>query len=168
MKVDKTPLLVLLILVAVAAGQFARHYPELPETIAVHFGSDGRANGWSDKDAFVLTYGAVEAIIVLTALALAFLGDRIPTSSVNLPNRDYWLAPERRRETLRFAWTRVAWLEAATLAFLIAVAEIIFRANRTAGPPTLTSDFFVVLAAFVVAILWQSVSMMLRFRTPKE
>lgn len=168
MKIDKTPLLVLLILAAVAASQFARHYPELPQTIAVHFAVDGRANGWSHKDAFVLTYGAVEAAIVLAALGLAFLGHRIPANFLNIPNRDYWLAPERRRETLRYAWTRVIWLEAATLAFLIAIAEIIFRANRAAGSPTLTSNFFVVLVAFVVAIIWQSVSMMLRFRRLDE
>ncbi len=168
MKIDKTPLLVLLILAVIAASQFARHYPDLPETIAVHFAADGRANGWSHKDAFVLTYGAIEAMIVLAALALAFLGDKIPARALNIPNGDYWLAPERRRETLRYTWTRVIWLEAATMAFLIAIAEIIFRANRAAGSPTLSSNFFVVLAAFIVAIIWQSVSMMLRFRTPDE
>ena len=168
MKVDKTPLLVLLTLAVIAASQFANNYQELPETIAVHFAADGRANGWSNKDAFVLSYGAIEAMIVLAALGLGFLGHKIPASFLNIPNSDYWLAPERRCETLRYTWTRVIWLEAATMAFLIAIAEIIFRANRAAGSPTLTSSFFVVLVAFVVAIIWQSVSMMLRFRTHDE
>lgn len=166
MRVDRTPLFVLVVLAVVAAGQFATHYPELPQTMAVHFGADGRANGWSDKGAFTVAYAAVEAVILLAAVALALFGDRIPTNALNIPNADYWLAPERRRETLRFTWTRVVWLETATMAFLIAVAEVVFRANRAEGPPALTSNFFVVLAAFVVAIVWQSVSMMLRFRVP--
>ena len=168
MKVDRTPLLVLLALIVVAATQFASHYPELPQTIAVHFDAEGRANGWSDKGTFLITYGAVEAAILLAALALSLFGDRIPARNLNIPNPEYWLTPERRRETLRYTWTRVVWLEAATLAFLIAIAEIIFRANRGAGPPTLTRDFFIVLVAFVVAIIWQSVSMMLKFRVPAE
>lgn len=168
MNVDRTPLLVLLALAVIAATQAASSYPELPEALAVHFDAHGNANGWSGKDAFLITHGSIVVVMLLSALAVAFLGDRIPASILSIPNCEYWMTPERRRATLRYTWTRVLWIEAASLAFMIAIAEMIFRVNRSQGPPVLSPKFLYVLALFMVAIIWQSISMMLRFRLPKD
>jgi uncharacterized membrane protein len=162
-KVDRAPLTVLLILVAVAAGQLLHYYPRLPETIAVHFGPSGQADGWSAKTVFFPIYAAIEAAIVLAGLAMAFLGEKVPPSLLNMPNRDYWLSSERRSASLSFFWTQATWIEAATLAFLIVVAEFVFRANLAAGAPTLARDFVVVLVAFVAVVVWQSVRIVRRF-----
>lgn len=163
MKVDKTPLTVLLLLAAVASGQLLHYYPKLPETIVVHFGSSGQANGWSGKAGFFTIYGAIEAAIVLAGILLALFAERMPATFLNMPNRDYWLSPERREESLAFFWTQTIWIEAMALAFLIAVAEFVFRANLAAGAPTLTRDFVVVLVVFVAAVLWQSFRIVRRF-----
>jgi uncharacterized membrane protein len=166
MKVDRTPLTVLLILAAVAAGQLLHYYPRLPETIAVHFGASGRADGWAGKTGFFPIYAAIEAAIVLAGLAVAFLGERMPASFLNMPNRDYWLSPERRDESLAFFWTQAIWIEVATLAFLIVVAEFVFRANLAGGAPTLTRDFLLVLIVFVAGVLWLSFRIVRRFSRP--
>jgi uncharacterized membrane protein len=163
---DKTPLTVVLLLAAVAAYQFWHYYPDLPKMLATHFGVSGQADGWSDKGVFVLTYGLIEAALVLGAFLTARFGMRIPTGSLNMPNKDYWLAEERREESLRFVWNKVLWIEAATLAYLIVIAEIIFRANLAPGPPTLGRDFFVALIAFVVVMGWMCVHILVRFRLP--
>jgi uncharacterized membrane protein len=162
-KVDRTPLTLLLLLVVVGAGQLLHYYPRLPETVAVHFGVSGAPNGWSGKTPFVLTYAAIEAAMALAALAMAFFGERLPVSFLNMPNRDYWLAQERRGESLAFFWTRTVWIEVTTLAFLIVVAEFVFRANLAGGGQRLTGDFALVIIAFVVAVIWQSVEIVRRF-----
>lgn len=167
MKVDRTPLTVLFLLAAVAAGQLFHYYPRLPETIAVHFAASGQVNGWAGKAAFSATYAAIEAAIVLVGLGAALLGERMPTSFLNMPNREYWLAPERRAESLGFFWTQAAWMEVATLAFLIVVAEFVFRANLTEGPPTLTRDFSLVLVVFIAGVVWLSVRIFRRFSLPQ-
>lgn len=166
MKVDRTPLTVLLLLAVVAAGQLFHYYPKLPETIAVHFGSAGRANGWAGKVGFFPIYAAIEAAIVLAGLAAALFADRMPTSFLNMPNRDYWLSHERRAESLTFFWTQTIWIEAITLAFLIVVAEFVFRANLAGGAPRLARDFALVLVAFVAGVVWQSVRIVRRFSSP--
>jgi uncharacterized membrane protein len=166
-RVDRTSLTVLLLLTAVAAGQLLHYYPKLPPTIAVHFGTSGQANGWADKSAFFPIYAAIEAAIVLVGIAAAFTGERMPSSFLNMPNRDYWLSPGRREESLAFFWTQAIWIEAATLAFLIVVAEFVFRANLAGGAPTLTRDFLLVLAVFVASVVWLSVRIVRRFSRPE-
>jgi uncharacterized membrane protein len=162
-KVDRTPVTVLLLLVVAAAGQLLHYYPKLPETIAVHFGASGAPNGWSGKAIFFLIYAAIEAAMVLIGLAMIFFGDRAPGSFLNLPDRDYWLATERREESLTFFWTRTVWIEVTTLAFLIVVAEFIFRANLTGGAPKLAGDFGLIIVVFVAAVTWQSFRIIRRF-----
>lgn len=113
-EIDGTPLTVLLVLAALAAVQLVHHYPNLPGTITTHFGVSGQADGWSVKQSFFPTYGIIEAAMVVAAFLMARFAARIPTGALNIPNRDYWLAPERRSESLRFVWSQILWIEAAT------------------------------------------------------
>jgi uncharacterized membrane protein len=163
MKVDRTPLTVMLLLAAVAAAQLVHYYPKLPDTVATHFGPSGQADGWSGKAVFFLTYAAIEAAIAIAGFAMAFFGDRIPDSFLSMPNRDHWLSPERREKSLTFFWTQTVWIEVMTLAFLIVVAEFVFRANLTPGAPRLSGDFAALLIAFAVGVVWQSVRIVRRF-----
>ncbi len=164
MRLDRAPLTVLLLLAALAAAQMLHYHPMLPDSVAVHFGSGGEPNGWSDKTAFVLTYGATEAFVVLFGVALAFAIGRIPVALVNIPHREYWLSPERREGTVEFLSNQILWMEAATLAFLMVVAQLVFKANLGDAPPRLAGDFRYVLVAFVGATLWFVVRIVLRFR----
>ena len=163
MKLDRTPMTVLLLLAVVAAFQFVHYYPKLPETIAVHFGAGGEANGWNPRLTFMITYGIIEAIIILIAIAAAFLIEKTPTSMINLPNRDYWFSKERRQKTIEALSSQVIWFEVVTLAFMIAVAQMIFMVNLRAGPPVLPSDLWVILGAFIAAIVWMSVRLVRRY-----
>ena len=154
----------LLLLAALAAVQLIHYHPLLPDTIAVHFGTGGEPNGWSDKTEFVLVYGATEAFIVLFGVALALILDRTPVNFINIPHRDYWLSEERREGTITFMSSQILWMEAGTLAFLIAIAQLVFKENLGDAPPRLSGDFWYVLIAFVVAILWFSLRIILKFR----
>ena len=63
-----TAWLLFLMLMAVAA-HMAYYYPQLPDSVASHFGAGGRPDDWSSKG----TYAAV-IIAISAALALSFLG----------------------------------------------------------------------------------------------
>jgi hypothetical protein len=164
MKLNRAPITVLLLLAALAAAQMLHYHPLLPDSIAVHFGAGGEPNGWSDKTEFVLAYGATEAFIVLLGVALAFALGRIPVALVNIPHREYWLSPERREGTVEFLSKQIVWLEALTLAFLIVIAQLVFKGNLGDAPPRLSGDFWYVLVAFVGATLWVAIGIILRFR----
>ena len=67
--------------------------------VASHFDSAGQANAWMPRSTYWLLSIAVgmglPAFIIGGGYVLRFL----PVSLLNIPHRDYWLAPERREET---------------------------------------------------------------------
>jgi hypothetical protein len=73
----------------------------------------------------------------------------MPVSIINLPNKAFWLSPERREETFAFLYTQLAWLGCALLAFLLFVMELVFRANLHAPPQLNTAAFVPALLAFL-------------------
>ena len=163
MGLRRAPVTAMLALVAVAIVQFFHYYPILPARIAVHFGADGGPNGWGDTRTFMVTYGAVEAMIVVMALLMARILERAPASVVNIPNREYWLAAERRRDTLGYIAEQFLWLECLTLAFLVALAQTIFKVNLRSGVPSLPQDFWVTLVAFAAGVGWVCFRIVKRF-----
>lgn len=166
MRLDRAALTVLLLLAVLAAVQLIHYHPLLPDRVAVHFDTSGEPNGWDSKTEFVLVYGAIEAFIVLFGVAFAFFISKIPASLVNIPHREYWFAPERYEGTIGFLADYILWLEAATLGFLIATAQLVFKVNLGDAPPRLTGDFWYVMAAFVAVLIWLTVKIVLRFRRP--
>jgi uncharacterized membrane protein len=159
---------VLLLLAAVAAIQMTHYYPLLPERLAVHFGSSGEPDGWSSKGEFMVLFGAMEAFFVLFGVAFAILLDRVPLALINIPHKHYWFSPEKREESLEFMKNQILWIQTATLGFFVAIAQFIFRENLGSAPPRLSGSFWYVLIAFVAAILWFSLRIVLRFRAPRE
>jgi len=129
MKNTNIVLLLILVLLVVGALQLRYYYPLVPDPLATHFGTNMEADAWSAKRGFFITYGLIEIGMLIILLIPVFLQKRIPTSMINMPNRDYWFATERHEETWLKVSTFSLWMAAVTLAFLIAVAEAMFRAN---------------------------------------
>jgi uncharacterized membrane protein len=168
MRPNRAPVTVLLLLAVAAAIQMTHYYPLLPERLAVHFGTSGEANGWSSKAEFVVLFSAMEAFFVLFGLAFAVMLDRIPLALINIPHKDYWFSPERQEESRAFLRNQILWIEAATLGFLVALAQLMFKENLGSALPRLPGSFWYVMVAFVVAVLWFSVGIIRRFSRPSE
>jgi len=118
---------VLLLIVAVALMVVC--YPQLPERMASHFDGAGRANGWSSKAFF---FGVQVFVLLLVTVCFAILPRRIqtlPPDKINLPNKSYWLAPERREATMASVVSAITWFGCAVLVFLIAVTWLVIRVN---------------------------------------
>jgi serine/threonine-protein kinase len=103
---------------------------ELPERVATHFAADGHPNGYMSREecrSFMLefTLGGPIFIAVVTALFPLF----IPASLFNLPNREYWLAPERAADSRGFLSEQGIWFGCILLVFLIAVDWMVAAAN---------------------------------------
>ena len=104
------------LLVLIAAGAFVwLTSNDLPPVVASHFGPGGAANGFMSKDtytAFVLAVVvAVPALVGFSGLLVRVL----PPQLINLPHRQYWLAPQRKSATLES-------LSSMSLAFAIPLA----------------------------------------------
>ncbi len=127
-------LYVLLALIVVMIVQVLYYYPRLPDMMASHFNEAGEPDGWSSKSSFFAILGG---LIVLTALIFAGMGlwlPKLPTSIINLPQRDYWLAPERREETFRVLSEYMLWFGAVTMLLFVGMIHQIVQANLKADP----------------------------------
>jgi hypothetical protein len=53
----------------------------------------------------------------------------VPDALINLPNKSYWLAPERREETMRFFRAHVSWFGCGLLFLLLYALSQAINAN---------------------------------------
>lgn len=143
-------------LLALAAGQLAYVVPELSERIATHFCAGGNPNGWMTRTGFVFFEVALVGFMVAVMIGAALLARVLPGRFINIPNRDYWLAPERRHEAASRLLGHMLWLACWAVALFVAVNHLVFAANRVEGCPRLSEKAFIVLlaAALVGLVVW--------------
>jgi len=126
-------------------------YSDLPAKVASHFDLLGRPNGWMSRNScvcFTLGLG-----IVVPAFIIVMMGGagRIPVSFINLPHRDYWLAPERRRAALSILLRYSLWLSCLTVLFVTGLHWLIVQANRQGQGPHLSGlGISLIAGGFVV------------------
>ncbi len=128
------PRRILWLLAAAAVLQIAWHYPQLPANVASHFDGQGRPNGWMSRDGFFLLYGAMLALQLAIFGAGFRLMRRLPDRWFSLPNRDYWLAPERRGATLGYLEGWGLWMGCAVVAFIMGIFQLAIDANLKQAP----------------------------------
>ncbi len=99
-------------------------YDQLPEQVPSHFDFHDQPNGYSSKGSFFRTW--LLAILVLNALVpgVRLLLSHVPASTINVPNREYWLAtPERRTVVV----SKMSNLMAFSIAGVNVMLLLIFR-----------------------------------------
>lgn len=149
------------LLIATCLAHAAYYYPLLPERVASHFGASGRPDAWSGKESFLQIYlGAVLVIGVLFP-GLNLLLAKTPNSLINLPHKDYWLAPEQREETIAVLSRHFLWFGSATLLLLLDMMQQTFDVHL--GKAAALSHPLFSIAAYVgFSIVW-SIVLILRF-----
>lgn len=104
-------------------------YPSLPDQVAHHFDKSGKPDSWGSKREFIIIYFITIGIIAITFLSIRFFCSKLPNSLISLPDKDYWLSPERRVKTLDYIASSTLWLGSATLTLLLYVFHQSFQFN---------------------------------------
>jgi serine/threonine-protein kinase len=157
-------LLLVCLLLSVAAAFVVLSSGSLPPKVASHFVVGGAANAYMPRGAYVELM--LEVVVGAPALLIAVstLVRFVPTRFLNLPNRAYWLAPERRAETLAFLQYHGAFLGLLLAAFLCFVHWLVVRANAQHPPLFPESSMNTGLVLFLAAVVvWLGV-LVVRFR----
>lgn len=143
-------------------------YPLLPDRMAVHFNASGRADGWGYKQQFFETFGLVYNMMAILFWGLPFLIRRVPESLINLPNKDYWFAPERKEETMQRMINQFLFIGAMTLLLLDGVFYFTVKANLS-DTPVLPAEWMwgMIIGFFIINIAWV-VSLLRSFRRPTQ
>jgi len=157
-------LLLFALLVACAVAFVWLTSLRLPGTVASHFGSAGIANGFMPHDyyvCFILSFvvGLPVLLVFLTWLAMAN-----PKARIKLPRGDYWLAQERRAETVAFLRNSVLGFGVMLVVFLCYAHWLVVLANEV-NPARLSESWFIGgLIAFGAAMLVSLIALLGHFR----
>ena len=154
------PLFLFVLLFAAGAASILHFAEELPELVAVHFDAAGRANGFMTRTGcrdFMLV--STLGIPLLIVLATTLLPRALPVSLINLPHRDYWLAPV-------FLSEQGLWFGCILVLFLAVVDGMLVKANAVSPPAFPTGPFIAMLLLFFCAIGVWGLRMVRRFRAP--
>jgi len=160
-------ILIFLVILA-AAGWFVFNTSgALPEQVASHFGRFGAADSFMSRSVymtFMLIFVVGLPLVMTVLLTLVFRG---ATTSQNIPNRDYWLEPARRADTIAFLTRHRMRFGACLAVFLSFVHWLVVRANARQPAELSNSEIYAGALLFVLTIVVWTVWLLLAFRKPK-
>lgn len=143
------------IIVGASVAAIALSSRWLPAQVACFFGFSGEPNGFVGQGVYlsallILTVGT-PLLVRLSLVALV----RGKPGAMPIPNRDYWLAPERRDETLAFLVRQTAWIASAFAVFVFLVHLSGIRANGASPPHQRPEELLTLLAGILgVCVFW--------------
>jgi hypothetical protein len=131
--------------------------------VAVHFDAAGRAAAFAPRGQYltaVLVFALALPVAVVGIMAFAYSR----ATDLKLPNRDYWLAPQRLERTRAFLITHSIWLGSIMVTLVCFVHWLVLDANLRRPPELSNSLFALGLGAFTVCVAVWVGTMMLVFR----
>jgi hypothetical protein len=136
----------------------------LPDVAATRFDLGGAPNAFITRQGYRWLMGILVGVVPLfVAFLPALIGARWP-QLLNIPNRDHWLAPERRAQTLASVESRTMLLAAAMIAFMCFTHWLVLEANA-ADPMKLAGTPLVLgVGAFLAFVTGWIVALHMRFR----
>jgi uncharacterized membrane protein len=138
----------------------------LPEVAASHFDIRGEPNALTSRNSYRAFMAMLVLLIPLLIVGLpAFLARRWPRL-LNIPHREYWLAPERIDATLSTLrkWTAV--VAVATIGLQCFVHRLVLSANAADDPELDQRALLIGLGVFAAFMLASIVVLHRRFRRP--
>jgi uncharacterized membrane protein len=133
------------------------HLPQLPDTVATHFGNGGKPDGFMSKSAYAVMMTLIFIGIPAFIATMGVITKWLPDQFINVPNKAYWLHPDRRAESLQKGETFCWWMSAATSVFLLILNEMTVSANLEKRG-LIESHVMILLAVYLVltgvAVFW--------------
>jgi hypothetical protein len=153
-----------LVLLALSAVFVWSTSGSLPSVVASHFDASGTANAFMPSGTYargmLVVLIGVPGLTAFLPFALARMGGR----GLNIPNREYWLAPERIEESLVFLQQHCLVFASGLVVFLSYVHWLVVQANLRQPPLLSTSAIVAGLGVFLCATIVWLVVLYARFR----
>ena len=154
-------------LVALAAVQIIYYYPRMPEVVASHFDGLGSANAWSSRNGFFGLYLAIVSMLVGLFIFLPRWSERRAQFGMKIPNREFWLAPERIEQTKRFFRQQMIVMGVVHMSLAVYSIQLVINANFDQTPRLQQSIFWALALYFVLLIAWL-IHFYLQFRNSEK
>ena len=135
----------------------------LPESVATHFDLSGQADGYSSRTGWFWFHVVLAGSFWIMFEVLGPFVRRLPDRWINLPNRDYWLAPHRREQSLGFVDAELTRTGALTLLFVFGVGQLVIDANLEAEGKLNNGWFLTLIGVYIVAMIHLCIRLFRRF-----
>jgi uncharacterized membrane protein len=138
---------------------------ELPPLVAVHFDDAGRATSF-------IASGRYRVFVLLFTVALPIALVAIMTSAYSratdfkLPNREYWLAPQRIARTRSFLVVHGIWFGTMLVGLMCFMHWLVLDANRQEPPQLSNQALFIGLLVLLGCMVTWIGTLMVAFRRP--
>ena len=165
---SRLPKLIFVLLALYAAVHFSSVYPQLPGVVASHFDRRGTPAGWQTKQAFFTVFVGMTVLCVLIGFGLASIMGVLPVQLINLPNKNYWLAPEQREETLEWLKAYFGWFACAIYVVMIVAFDYAVQSNLHPNHPPAAALLWYTLGGLLTFIIAWLVRMFTKFLRPPE
>ena len=146
------------------AGYVLSSYGSLPAVVATHFNAVGAADGFIDRGSYIALF---TSLVFAVPLAVGWLPGALARrggAGLNIPNREYWMAPERRAQTAAYLQAHGLWFAVLLGAFLTFVHAQVVRANQVQPPVLSTSAVMAALGVFLLLVAVWLALLTIRFR----
>ncbi len=141
-------------------------WPSLPARVATHFDWSGAPNGWAPRPVLL---SVMAGVCLMEILLFATLGGvRLSDRRINLPNKAYWLAPERREATIDAIRLWIRAFVTVMTAFTSIVFIMAMRANVDPAQPRLSTLVPWMTASVLVITLTMLGWLYRRFHAPPD
>lgn len=143
-------------------------YPILPESVPMHFGSSGKATSFSSKESMIFSHSAIIAVLLLIFGIVGALLKSEKAIYMNLPNREYWFAPERRRQSSNEVLSLLLWILCSVMLLMLLVFYSTAE-SALSGTNKLDGSFYIGFACFMLFDMFIVIYLIVRFSTiPKK
>ncbi len=136
----------------------------LPDIAATRFDLGGTPNVFMDRQGYRWLMGFLVGVVPLFVAFLPTLIGRRWPQLLNIPNRDYWLAPERRADTLASVGSRTMLLAAVMIAFMCFTHWLVLEANAAVPMQLAGTPLLIGVGAFAIFVIGWIVALRTRFR----
>ncbi|MDO5676913.1 MAG: hypothetical protein Q4G35_05335 [Propionibacteriaceae bacterium] len=146
------------VLLAAGAGYLALLIYQaltLPHEVPGHVGPTGRVTWWGNKGMHLTIASVVGLGLFLLMWNIPRMMRSLPPELINLPNKDYWLAPENREQAQRMMAADMGWIGAATIGL---VGYAVWEMGHIArGGEVNMAAFWVIFAIYLILTIGWSI-----------
>ncbi|MGB7208055.1 MAG: DUF1648 domain-containing protein [Pyrinomonadaceae bacterium] len=142
------------LLIGIFTAQTVYYFPALPDKVASHFDGSGSPDGWMSKNGFIVLEVIILSILVFQFVGLPYLIEKLPNSLVNIPNKDYWLATERKAGTFAFIRQYFDWFAVGSLGLFVLVNQLVYSANIERQNLPSAKMWAILIVYFAFVIFW--------------
>jgi len=137
---------------------------QLPDPVAVKFDFAGNAIAYMARATYRAFMTAATPVLPLILLVLQVWLPRVQPLRVNIPNREYWLAPERRMEMFAYFERHALIVGSGSALFFAAMHRLMVHANSQVPPHLDNFIFFLTIGTFVLGVILAIIALALHFR----